>query len=106
MKVFDVAPDGTLSESRILHAGIGTGVPRSGNVDGMECDEHANVWVTGTGGVWVISPDGERLGVIETPEVAGSLCWGGADLRSLFIMTSTTVHVVPTLVAAAPLPPA
>ena len=106
VKVFDVASDGTLSGSAILHAGIGTGVPRSGNVDGMECDERGNVWVTGTGGVWVISPEGERLGVIETPEVAGSLCWGGEGLRSLFIMTSTTVHVVPTIVGAAPLPPA
>src|SRR5579862_8679040 len=106
VKVFDVAPDGTLGASRIVHAGIGTGVPRTGNVDGMECDEHGNVWVTGTGGVWVLSPQGEKLGVIETPEVAGSLCWGGADLRSLFIMTSTTVHVVPTLAGPAPLPPA
>ncbi len=106
VKVFDVAQDGTVSGGRILHGGIGTGVPRTGNVDGMECDEHGNVWVTGTGGVWVLSPQGEKLGVIETPEVAGSLCWGGSDLRSLFIMTSTTVHVVPTLVGPAPLPPA
>jgi gluconolactonase len=106
VKVFDVAAEGTVSGGRILHGGIGTGVPRSGNVDGMECDEQGNVWVTGTGGVWVLSPAGERLGVIETPEVAGSLCWGGEDLRSLFIMTSTTVHVVPTLVRSASLPPA
>ncbi len=106
VKVFDVAADGTLSKSRILHAGIGTGVPRTGNVDGMECDELGNVWVTGTGGVWVLSPRGEKLGVVETPEVAGSLCWGGEDGHSLFIMTSTTVHVVPTIVGPAPLPPA
>jgi gluconolactonase len=106
VKVFDVAADGSISGGRILHGGIGTGVPRSGNVDGMECDERGNVWVTGTGGGWVITPQGERLGVIETPEVAGSLCWGGEDLRSLFVMTSTTVHVVPTIVGPAPLPPA
>jgi sugar lactone lactonase YvrE len=53
----------------------------------------------------VISPAGEKLGWIEAPEVAGSLCWGGADMRSLFLMTSTTVHVVETLVGPAPLPP-
>ena len=105
VKVFDVAADGTISGSRLLAEGIGTGVPRSGNVDGMECDELGNVWVTGTGGVWVLSPQGERLGVIETPEVAGSLCWGGEDLHSLFIMTSTTAHVIRTIVGPAPLPP-
>jgi gluconolactonase len=106
VKVFDVATDGTISGGRVLHEGIGTGVPRTGNVDGMECDELGNVWVTGVGGVWVISPQGERLGVIAMPEVAGSLCWGGEDLRSLFVMTSTTVHVVRTIVAGARLPPA
>jgi gluconolactonase len=105
VKVFDVAADGSLANGRLVHEGIGTGVPRSGNVDGMECDELGNVWVTGTGGVWVLSPSGERLGVIAAPEVVGSLCWGGADLHSLFLMTSTTVHVVETIVRAAPLPP-
>jgi gluconolactonase len=105
VKVFDVASDGTIANGHLLHEGIGTGVPRSGNVDGMECDELGNVWVTGTGGVWVISPSGEKLGVIPAPEVVGSLCWGGSAMRSLFLMTSTTVHVVETLVGPAQLPP-
>jgi gluconolactonase len=105
VKVFDVAADGSLSRGRVVHEGIGTGVPREGNVDGMECDELGNVWVTGLGGVWVLSPEGEKLGVVETGEVCGSLCWGGADLRSLFLMTTTTVHVVETRVGPAPLPP-
>jgi len=105
VKVFDVAADGTIANARILHEGIGTGVPRSGNVDGMECDERGNVWVTGTGGVWVLSPSGERLGLVRSPEVVGSLCWGGERMRTLFLMTSTTVHTIETIVAPAPLPP-
>jgi gluconolactonase len=105
VKAFAVAPDGSLSGGRLIHEGIGTGVPKEGNVDGMECDEHGNVWVTGPGGVWVLTPDGEHVGVVQTPEVCGSLAWGGDDLRSLFLMTFTTVHVVRTLVGPAPLPP-
>jgi gluconolactonase len=105
VKVFEVAADGSLGTSRILREGVGTGVPREGNVDGMECDEHGNVWVTGPGGVWVLTPAGEHLGTVATPEVCGSLCWGGADLHTLFLMTYTTVHAVPTLVGPAPLPP-
>jgi gluconolactonase len=105
VKAFAVAADGTLGPSRILAEGIGTGVPREGNVDGMECDELGNIWVTGPGGVWVLTPEGEHLGTVPTPEVCGSHCWGGMDLRSLFLMTSTTVHVVRTLVGPAPLPP-
>jgi gluconolactonase len=105
VKAFDVAADGSLGPARLLHGGIGTGVPRQGNVDGMECDELGNVWVTGPGGVWVLTPAGEHLGVVATPEVCGSLAWGGPDLRTLFLTTSTTLHSVPTLVASAALPP-
>jgi len=105
VKVFEVARDGTLRNGRVLRDGIGTGVPREGNVDGMECDELGNVWVTGPGGVWVLTPEGEHLGTVPTPEVCGSLAWGGDDLRSLFLMTTTTVHVVRTKVRTAPLPP-
>jgi len=105
VKVFDVAPDGSLGPSRLVHEGIGSGVPKEGNVDGMECDEHGNVWVTGPGGMWVLTPEGEHIGTIETPEVCGSLCWGSDDLRTLFLMTYTTVHVTRTLVGPAPLPP-
>lgn len=105
VKVFEVAPDGTLRNGRVLRDGIGTGVPREGNVDGMECDELGNVWVTGPGGVWVLTPEGEHLGTVATPEVCGSLAWGGEDMRSLFLMTTTTVHVVRTKVRGALLPP-
>ena len=61
VKVFDVAPDGSLRNGRLFAEGIGTGhAHATGNVDGMECDEHGNVWVTGPGGVWVLTPDGEH----------------------------------------------
>jgi gluconolactonase len=104
IKVFDVADDGALVNGRILATDIGGGTIAEGSVDGMECDEFGNVWVTGPGGVWVFDPTGRRLGVIETPEVCGSLCWGGADLHTLFLTTSTTVHSIPALCTSAPLP--
>ena len=34
-----------------------------------------------------------------------SLCWGGHDMHTLFLMSSTTVHMVRTIVGPAPLPP-
>jgi gluconolactonase len=104
VKVFDVAADGMLVNGRMFADDVGGGTIAEGSVDGMECDEHGNVWVTGPGGVWVFDPAGARLGVIETPEVCGSLCWGGPDLRTLFLTTSTTVHTMPTRCTSAPLP--
>jgi sugar lactone lactonase YvrE len=105
LKVFDVAADGSLSNRRLLRSEMGsTGVPGSGNPDGMECDALGNVWTTARGGIWVVAPSGDLIGIIETPEVAGSLVSGGADLRSLFVCTTTTMHALQTKVGPAPLP--
>jgi gluconolactonase len=51
-----------------------------------------------------LNPSGERIGAIRTPEICGSVVFGGPDLRTLFLTTTTTMHVIPTNVAAAPLP--
>jgi gluconolactonase len=119
IKVFEVAADGTLGNSRVFFANIGRGFHEEdseelkraehqelhdqGAVDGMKCDELGNVWVTGPGGVWVISPQGQRLGAVRAPEVVGSLAWGGSDLHTLFLMTSTSVHSIRTIIGPAPL---
>jgi gluconolactonase len=105
LKVFDVAADGSLSNGRLVRTEMGsTGVPGNGNPDGMECDALGNVWTTARGGIWVVAPSGDLIGIIETPEVAGSLVWGGEDLRSLFVCTSTSMHELRTKVGPAPLP--
>lgn len=102
---FDVAADGSLSGGRVFCDHMGSGeLPGRGNPDGMKCDERGNVWCTGRGGVWVIAPDGQLLGILETPEVSANLAFGGPAWRWLFIMASTTVHMVETKVASAPLP--
>ncbi len=49
VKVFDVADDGMLVNGRVLLAEMGGGTIDEGSVDGMECDEFGNVWVTGPG---------------------------------------------------------
>lgn len=110
IKVFNVAPDGSLLKGRMFFEGIGTGVPgeitdtgvvRADVPDGMKCDEKGNIWVTGPKGVWVISQAGKQIGVIETPEQVGNLAWGGSDWRSLFICGSTSLYRLRTKVASA-----
>lgn len=92
IRAFDVHPDGSLGPGSIFCGGIGTGRPGDPNPDGMKCDERGNVYVTGPGGVWIISQDGTPLGVLEVPEKVGNLNWGGQDWRSLFICASTSVY--------------
>ena len=56
IKVYDSDADGNISNGRMFFEGVGSGVIEEGIPDGMKCDERGNIWVTGPGGVWVISP--------------------------------------------------
>ena len=95
IRVFEVGANHELSKGRIFAEDIRDGdVEKGGLVDGMKLDERGNVYVTGPGGVWIFSPDGEHLGVIDVPEPTGNLNWGGDDWRSLFIPASTSVYRV------------
>jgi gluconolactonase len=104
IRVYDVRTDGTLSSGRLFFDGIGSGVIEEGIPDGMKCDERGNIWVTGPRGVWVISPDGEHLGVVRVPENVGNLAWGGSGWKTLYMPSSTSLYRVPTRVASARLP--
>jgi len=94
IRAFDVARDGSLGGSRIFADCIGTCDYGDGVVDGMKCDEHGNVYVTGPRGIWVYNADGKHLGVINMPEVAGNLNWGGRDWDELYCCCSTSIYRV------------
>ena len=84
--------------------GIGSGVIEEGIPDGMKCDEAGNIYVTGPGGVWVISPEAEHLGTIEVPENVGNVTFGGSDWSELYMPSSTSLYRVRLNVSANRLP--
>jgi len=90
IRVFDFQSDGTLANGRIFGeepGGEGDGVP-----DGMKLDRAGNLYVTGPGGIWVWSPQGEHLGTILMPEQPANLAWGGANLDTLYLTATTSVY--------------
>ena len=95
---FSVGSDGSLSGGEVIYQMEGfsleTGIP-----DGQKLDEAGNLWVSGPGGLHVVSQSGELLGRILTPENVGNQAWGGDDWKTLFICTSSTVHTLRTTVA-------
>jgi gluconolactonase len=92
IRVFDVAPDGSLSHSRIFAENIGDGELWHGIVDGMKCDERGNIYVTGPRGIWVFNPAGENLGVIHMPEHIANLNWGGPQWDELYCACHTSIY--------------
>ena len=100
IRVFDVQSDGTIANGRIFAEEEGEdGVP-----DGMKIDVHGNIYLTGPGGIWIFDPAGEHLGVLQTPERAANLGWGGDDWSTLFITASTSLYSIQCKVAGIPVP--
>lgn len=99
VRAFDVRPDGTLSNSRVL---ADMDHPQPGSPDGMKIDEAGHLYVTGATGVWVFEPDGTHLGVIVTPERPANCAWGDADCKSLYITARTSLYRFRVRVAGLP----
>lgn len=100
IRAFDVQPDGTITNGRIFAEEEGDdGVP-----DGMKIDVHGNVYLTGPGGIWIFDSSGAHLGVLQTPERAANLGWGGDDWSTLFITASTSLYSIQCKVSGIPVP--
>ncbi|HCK71244.1 MAG TPA: gluconolactonase, partial [Planctomycetaceae bacterium] len=57
-------------------------------------------------GVYVISPEGELRGIIKVPEdMVTNCCFGGSDLKTLYITAGKTIWQVRTKVAGSVLWP-
>jgi len=89
IRAFDVEKDGTLNNGRVF-AEIRSEIP--GNPDGMKPDVEGNLYVAAAGGVWIFTKEGERLGIIQTPERPSNLAWGGTDLGTLIITARTSLY--------------
>jgi len=82
-----------------MNAGGQPGIP-----DGLKVDCKGNVYCTGPGGVWVLSPQGNRLGSIVFPEQAVNFAFGGEDLRTLFCCAHSSVYTLRTRIPGQPHP--
>jgi gluconolactonase len=77
---------------------------RPGIPDGLKVDSAGRVFCSGPGGVWVFTPEGEKIGVIEFPEQAVNFAFGGPDLRTLFCCAYTSVYTLRVKVPGQPHP--
>jgi gluconolactonase len=69
-----------------------TDAPGEDAIDGIKVDREGNLYVCGPGGIWILSPQSEKLGLIELPEDPHNLSWGDADGRTLYITALTSVY--------------
>ena len=90
IQVFDVldADTGRLGAGRSFYA------PAIGAADGFRCDEDGNLWTSAGDGVHCVSPAGELMGRIETPQRVSNVVFGGRRQSRLFICASQEVYAI------------
>ena len=88
VRVFDVLPDGNLTNSQVFGYLMGD---NAGAPGGIKLDEKGNVYCAGPGGVLVFEPGGKYLGLIYVKDAVTNLCFGDRDYKTLYI---TAVHGV------------
>lgn len=86
---FDVLTDGGVANARLI--ATTDRAAGAGNPDGMKLDAAGTIFMTGPGGVWVLAPSGERLGLLRFPERTANLAWG-AVRGELYVTATTSVY--------------
>ena len=87
---YDVNPDCTLSNGTVFFDM--TRAPGKDALDGMKVDQRGNIYSTGPGGLWIISPEGTLLGLIKGPEDPHNMAWGDDDGKTLYIAALTGLY--------------
>jgi len=85
IQAFDVAEDGTLSNSRLFCRAA---------CDGMEMDVEGRLWTSDGRHVSVFAPDGAKVGAIEFPQAPANCAFGGKHHKTLFVTARTAVYKV------------
>jgi gluconolactonase len=93
---FDVAADGMLSGGEVVFNVPVDDSLGPGNPDGMKLDEHGNIWVSGPGGIWVLTSEGRHLGIIRVPEDTANFCWG--EDTELYVCATSSLYRLRTKV--------
>jgi gluconolactonase len=89
---YEVQPDDTVTNGRLF---IDMSVDKAPGVpDGMKADVEGNVYVSGPGGIWIVSPEGKHLGTILVPELVANLEFGDADYRTLYVAAREGIYKI------------
>ena len=87
---YEVNADGALSNGKIFFDM--TSAPGEDAIDGVKVDQQGNIYVSGPGGLWVISPEGKHIGTIVAPKHIHNMAWGGEDGKTLYLCARSGLY--------------
>lgn len=87
---YEVNPDATLRNGKLFFDM--TSAAGEDALDGIKVDQKGNLYVSGPGGLWILSPEGKHLGTIITPKHAHNFAWGDADGKTLYLCARSSLY--------------
>jgi gluconolactonase len=87
---YQVQADGTLRDGKVFFDM--TGAPGEEALDGLKIDKRGNLYASGPGGVWIISPAGKHLGTMKLPQLPANFAWGDADGKTLYMTARNSLY--------------
>jgi gluconolactonase len=87
---YEVTADGKLENGKLFFDM--TGAPGEDAIDGIKSDQAGNLYVSGPGGLWVISAAGKHLGTIITPKHVHNMAWGDEDGKTLYLCARSGLY--------------
>ncbi len=87
---YEVKGDGAATNGRVFFDM--TGAPGEDAIDGIKVDQQGNLYVSGPGGLWVISPSGAHLGTIVAPKHIHNMAWGDEDGKTLYLCARSGLY--------------
>lgn len=98
---YDVNDDGTIRNGRKfaelrLTGNVLDRKGKSSSADGMTIDKHGNLYVATYYGVQIFNAKGEFVGMINLPSFPVSLCFGDADMQTLYMVSYSKVYTIRT----------
>ncbi|PSB34110.1 gluconolactonase [Stenomitos frigidus ULC18] len=87
---YEVNPDCSVSNGKVFYDM--TKAPGEDAIDGIKVDQQGNLYVSGPGGLWILSPQGKHLGTIVGSEHPHNLTWGDADGKTLYLAAQTSIY--------------
>jgi gluconolactonase len=94
IRAFDVLPNGLLAkQTDRVFADLRGSEP--GVSDGMKVDREGNVYCGGAGGLWILDPQGTKLGrIVHGQPATTNMGFGGDDWKTLYFTTRTHLFAV------------
>lgn len=99
IKIWDVVDGKMLRGGKAFASMVIDGLG-AGMADGIRADVDGNIWASAGwvgdkyDGVHIFSPEGQRIGKIQLPEICSNVCFGGSRRNRLFMTGSQSVYAV------------